>query len=103
MFDRHNLSMSRQQQQLLMAWDKQHPVTAWEKERDNRIAAIMGYRNPFVTGERIWTPGYKPVGDGLVNAIPNRVTQRTEQSSASSQPATGSILGNKTVTSITYQ
>jgi deoxyribonuclease-1 len=78
-----------------MAWDKQHPVTAWEKERDNRIAPIMGYRNPFVTGERIWTPGYKPVGGGLVNAIPNRVTQPTEQFTAPSQQATGSIIGNK--------
>jgi deoxyribonuclease-1 len=27
MFDRYQLSMSRQQQQLLMAWDKQYPVT----------------------------------------------------------------------------
>ena len=47
-----DLSMSRQQQQLLMAWDRQYPVTAWEKERDNRIAAVMGHHNPFVTGER---------------------------------------------------
>ncbi|PWG67537.1 deoxyribonuclease I, partial [Enterobacter mori] len=43
MYDRYKLSMSRQQQQLLMAGDKQHPVSAWEKERDRRIAAIMGH------------------------------------------------------------
>ena len=94
MFDRYNLSMSRQQQQLLMAWDKQHPVTAWEKERDSRIAAIMGHRNPFVTGERVWTQGYKAVGDGVVSAIPNRTSLRTE-SPATGQAATGSIIGNK--------
>ena len=51
MFDRYKLSMSRQQQQLLMAWDKQYPVSSWEKERNRRIAAIMGHSNPFVTGE----------------------------------------------------
>jgi deoxyribonuclease-1 len=94
MFDRYNLSMSRQQQQLLMAWDKQHPVTPWEKERDSRIAAIMGHPNPFVTGERVWTQGYKTVGDGVVSAIPNRTSQRTE-SPATGQAATGSIIGNK--------
>lgn len=65
MFDSYNLHMSRQQQQLLMAWDKQYPVSAWEIERDARIAAIMGHHNPFVTGERQWRLGYKPVGDGI--------------------------------------
>ena len=94
MFDRYNLSMSRQQQQLLMAWDKQHPVTPWEKERDSRIAAIMGHPNPFVTGERAWTQGYKTVGDGVVSAIPNRTSQRKE-SPATGQETTGSIIGNK--------
>lgn len=48
LFDRYNLNMSRQQQQLLMAWDKRFPVTPWEKERNKRIAAIMGHPNPFV-------------------------------------------------------
>jgi deoxyribonuclease-1 len=94
MFDRYNLSMSRQEQQLLMAWDRQHPITPWEKERDSRIAAIMGHPNPFVTGERGWTQGYKPVGDGLVSAISNRPSQRTE-SPAPRQAATGPIIGNK--------
>ncbi len=34
MFDRYRLNMSRQQQQLLMAWNKQYPVTDWELERN---------------------------------------------------------------------
>ncbi|MNU56270.1 Endonuclease-1 precursor [compost metagenome] len=55
MFDRYNLTMSRQQQQLLMAWDKQYPVSSWEEERDRRIAGVMGYCNPFVAGERRWS------------------------------------------------
>ncbi|WP_422420576.1 endonuclease [Pseudomonas sp. GZD-222] len=94
MFDRYKLSMSRQQQQLLMAWDKQHPVTAWEKERDRRIAAIMGHSNPFVTGQRSWTTGYKPVGDGV--AVPVRASQPTPKPTlASSSTAFGVIIGNQ--------
>lgn len=72
MFDRYNLSMSRQQQQLLMGWNAQYPVTPWEQERDRRITAIMGHANPFVTGQRTWTLGYKPTGDGLVSPVPAR-------------------------------
>jgi len=95
MFDRYKLNMSRQQQQLLMAWDKQYPVSAWEKQRDQRIAAIMGHANPFVTGERHWTLGYKPVGDGLVEAS----TPAARPTKADSAPATatgsGDIQGNR--------
>ncbi|WP_338885405.1 MULTISPECIES: endonuclease [Xenorhabdus] len=57
MHDRYNLTMSRQQQQLMMAWDRQYPVDAWERERDNRIAKIMGHHNPFVTGSKKWELG----------------------------------------------
>ncbi|MDR6711295.1 deoxyribonuclease-1 [Pseudomonas hunanensis] len=97
MFDRYQLSMSRQQQQLLMAWDKQHPVSKWEKERDRRIAAVMGHSNPFVTGERSWTPGYKPVGDGVVSAVPAKAARPAAQPSlASSAGSTGgAIVGNQ--------
>lgn len=66
MFDRYKLNMSRQQQQILMAWSKQYPVTVWERERNERIAKIVGYSNKFVTGERTWVIGYKPSGEGVV-------------------------------------
>ncbi len=95
MFDRYKLSMSRQQQQLLMAWDKQFPVTVWERERNNRIAAIMGYANPFVTGERTWTPGYKPAGDGLVSRLPDRVTSGAALPQIVSSASVGIVMGNK--------
>jgi deoxyribonuclease-1 len=95
MFDRYNLSMSRQQQQLLMAWDKQYPVSSWEKERDTRIAAIMGHSNPFVTGERRWTQSYKVVGDGLVSTIPVNPTRVTSQPTLASAADSGSIIGNR--------
>jgi deoxyribonuclease-1 len=97
MFDRYQLNMSRQQQQLLMAWDKQYPVTAWETERNKRIAAIMGHANPFVTGERSWTSGYKPTGEGIVSPLPQRVTKAASvpQVISSASTSTGVIIGNK--------
>lgn len=96
MFDRYKLNMSRQQQQLLMAWDKQHPVSAWEKERNRRIAAVMGHSNPFVTGERHWTQGYKPVGDGVVSHIAASPARAASQATlASASAATGVIIGNQ--------
>ena len=65
MHDRYDLPMSRQQQQLYMAWDRQFPVSVWEAERNRRIAAIMGHGNPFVTGERNWSIGHRNAGDGI--------------------------------------
>lgn len=86
MADRYDLSLSRQQQQLFMAWDKEYPVTAWERERDERIAKIMGHHNPFVTGERTWKLGHKNSREGLVSAIPaDHPSQRTS----------GPVHGNK--------
>jgi deoxyribonuclease-1 len=97
MFDRYALNMSRQQQQLLMAWDKQHPVTAWERERDQRIAAVMGYGNPFVSGERHWTLGYKPVGDGIVSPLPASKTPPVAPTKSASpvKAGQGVIIGNR--------
>ncbi|HGN1704919.1 TPA: endonuclease [Providencia rettgeri] len=65
MHDRYNLSMSRQQQQLLMAWDMKYPASPWEKLRDERIAKVMGHHNPFVTGEKKWNLGHKNGSEGL--------------------------------------
>ncbi|BAP45228.1 endonuclease [Pseudomonas sp. LJDD11] len=94
MFDRYNLNMSRQQQQLLMAWNKEHPVKPWEKLRDQRIAAIMGHSNPFVTGERVWTDGYKPVGDGVVSAIAAKPATVSEPAAATASTS-GAIIASK--------
>jgi len=74
MYDRYGLTMSRQQQQLLMAWNRQYPVSAWEREWDNRTASIMGHHNPFITGERAWTLEHKLSRDGLVSQIDTRIT-----------------------------
>lgn len=95
MFDRYKLSMSRQQQQLLMAWDRQYPVSSWEKERDRRIAAIMGHANPFVNGERQWSLGYKTVGDGVVSTIPLNSPRVAAPRALASATGMGSIIGNR--------
>lgn len=95
MFDRYKLSMSRQQQQLLMAWDKQFPATAWELERDKRITAVMGHSNPFVTGQRSWALGYKPVGDGVVSALPQKVSRSDAKPQVGISNAHGVVIGNR--------
>ncbi|WP_462402223.1 endonuclease [Pseudomonas sp. Marseille-QA0332] len=95
MFDRYKLNMSRQQQQLMMAWDKQHPVTAWERQRNRRIATVMGHANPFVTGERHWTLGYKPVGDGLASVPASQPASKATKPSAAQAVAEGAIRGNR--------
>ena len=77
-----------------MAWDKQYPVSSWEKERDRRIAAIMGHSNPFVTGERRWSQGYKAVGDGVVSAIPVNSPRVAAQPTPASASGIGVIIGN---------
>jgi hypothetical protein len=58
--------------QLLMAWAKQFPVTAWEQERNKRITTIMGPSQPLVTGEHPWASVDKPTGDGVVSTLPPR-------------------------------
>jgi len=90
MFDRYGLNMSRQQQQLLMAWSRQHPVSAWEREWSDRTAGVMGHQNPFVTGDRTWSLGYKPSRDGVVNASP-AVARAAPPPTAND----GRIIGNR--------
>ncbi len=101
MHDRYNLSMSRQQQQLMMAWDRQYPVDAWERERDNRIAKIMGHHNPFVTGSQKWELGHKNSGLGLQgnvlkqNHLQDGHNQRSALSATAKIAQNGEIKGNK--------
>ncbi|WP_242634362.1 endonuclease [Marinobacter salicampi] len=78
MHDRYGLRMSRQDQQLYLAWDRQHPVSAWELERDRRIARIAGNHNPFVTGEQSWSLGHRPSASGL-NSAPGQKAQQQRQ------------------------
>lgn len=93
--DRYNLKLSRSQEQLFMAWDRMHPVSEWEKERDRRIAKRMGHSNPFVTGERSWSRGHKNSGEGLANQTKGQVQKKpVVQQIASNQSGWG-VRGNK--------
>ncbi|KGM29302.1 deoxyribonuclease I [Photorhabdus luminescens] len=99
MHDRYNLSMSRQQQQLFIAWDRQYPPSKWERERDNRIAGIMGHHNPFVTGEQKWQLWHKNSAAGIPKTE-QRTGQRNSQADIQRQrvlpdaSSTGLIKGN---------
>ncbi|PZW47612.1 endonuclease [Pseudomonas sp. URMO17WK12:I2] len=97
MFDRYGLNMSRQQQQLLGAWSRQYPPSDWEVERNARIAKVVGYPNKFVTGERVWSLGYKPTGEGLKgssSAAAVRQVEKTQRSSADVS-VEGAVIGNR--------
>lgn len=96
MADRYNLRLSDQQQQVLMAWDRSYPVSAWEKERDRRISYSMGHHNPFVTGERHWVPGYKPLAEGVLSGSGQQPFQsRPAPALTVSQTASlGGVRGN---------
>ncbi|MBC7006164.1 endonuclease [Photobacterium sp. BZF1] len=88
MFDRYNLPMSTQQQRLLVAWDRQYPVSQWELERNQRIAKQMGHDNPFVTGKAVWQVGHKNSGLGLKTAFVSKEANKVTK-------AVSHIRGNK--------
>ncbi|KAF0805852.1 EndA [Alcanivorax sp. S71-1-4] len=72
MADRYDLRLSSAQQRLFMAWDRQYPVSDWERERDRRVAARMGHGNPFVSGVRQWSLNHRNSRDGLVSVVPGQ-------------------------------
>ncbi len=65
MADKYNLKLSRQQQQLFLAWHRQDPADQKEQALNQQIANDMGHDNPFVSGVREWHLGYRPQGYGL--------------------------------------
>lgn len=87
--DRYDLNMSKQQQRLFMVWDKEHPVTPWERQRDQRIAEIMGHHNPFVTGDRSWRLGHKNSAEGVVSWL-DRPEGRPQ-----AEPKVTAVRGNR--------
>jgi deoxyribonuclease-1 len=96
MHDRYNLSMSRQQAQLMMAWDKQYPVDAREKRIHDRIAAITHVENDFVTGKRQWSLNHKNQGAG-VKAVSTSVNEKKPSAliNKATTSSGGTIRGNK--------
>lgn len=49
MHDRYGLRMSSQDRQLMCAWAKTYPVDEWERTREERIVALQGSGNPYVS------------------------------------------------------
>jgi deoxyribonuclease-1 len=99
MADRYNMRLGDKQQKVLIAWDRAYPVSAWELERDSRIAKAMGRHNPFVTGERKWVLGYTPHGSasnnvGVKDAAFPAPAPRNQQVTMASV-ASASVYGNK--------
>jgi deoxyribonuclease-1 len=45
--------ISRSNQKLFAAWNREDPVDDWERERARRIEGIQGNRNPFIWGEAV--------------------------------------------------
>ncbi len=48
MSDRYKVKLSKQQRQLMMAWDKEDPIDAWERERSKKIEKIQGNKNRYL-------------------------------------------------------
>jgi len=48
MSQEYGLRLSKSQQQMMLAWNKQYPVDEWECTRNQRIKNIQGNDNPFV-------------------------------------------------------
>lgn len=87
MHDHYDLRLSTAQQRLLMAWDRQFPPSAWERERDRRITPLMGHANPFVSGERQWTLNHRNSRSGLQTNL--------QAPAAPNTPVAGRIKGNQ--------
>lgn len=51
MHNRYNFSLSKQQKRLHQSWNKMHPPSAWECERNIKITAITGWANNYTTNE----------------------------------------------------
>ena len=49
MADRYKLRLSKQDRQLLEAWSKTYPAEPWERQRNQQVACVMGWGNPYVS------------------------------------------------------
>ena len=48
MSKQYGLRLSKQDRQLYEAWNKTYPVQAWERQRNQTVACVMGRGNEFV-------------------------------------------------------
>ena len=48
MADRYLLRLSSQDRRIYEAWNRQHPVSDWERWRNQANSCAMGWGNPYV-------------------------------------------------------
>jgi len=48
MADRYKLRLSSQDRRTYEAWNKMYPVSEWEQWRNQKVACVMGWGNPYV-------------------------------------------------------
>lgn len=48
MSQRYGLRLSEQERKLYATWNSHYPVSTWERRRNQRLACVMGWGNPFV-------------------------------------------------------
>lgn len=51
MSSRYHIRLSKQDTQLMSAWDKMYPVNKWECIRNELISRIQGNDNPYITAK----------------------------------------------------
>lgn len=50
MQQQYNFKLSKQDKQLYQAWNKRFPSTRWECKKNDKVKALQGNANPFITG-----------------------------------------------------
>jgi len=48
MSDTYNLKLSKSERKTMEIWDKQDPISDWERKKNKRIQTIQGYSNPYI-------------------------------------------------------
>ncbi len=52
MRDRYGVTLSSSQTKLYAAWNKQDPIDEWERTRDEKILAVQGHSNHYITKQQ---------------------------------------------------
>lgn len=83
MADRYQLTLSTAEQALFLRWHQEDPVDDREMLLAQRTAQLMGHQNEFVSGRKVWYPGYLPQQGAPVPAVTpfaaERPARQTEQ------------------------
>lgn len=48
MSDKYNINLSKQERQMLEAWNTQDPVSSWERIKNKRVEKLQGNSNPYI-------------------------------------------------------